>query len=178
MDYIEKTTTQYDNLTGDVTHNSTIISYESKLPSEPPYIKLYVEDVGRLCDLTRGEIRVLIKLVAKTGYDGKVLLPLGVKREISEELECSLSAVSNALTALTNSKVITRIDGGVYMLNPHYFARGKWREIYEKRKALRITITYTDDGKEGKREFVSEQGEADIIQLYPESENKLQSETA
>lgn len=144
----------------------TKIRYE-ETPSLPEvaYIKQYVEAIGCLCDLTRGEIRVLVQLVARVGYDGKVLLPLGVKRTISEELECSLSAVSNALTALTNSGIITRIDGGVYGLNPNYFARGKWRDIYEQRKSLRITIAYTDDGGEGKREIVTEQIDADIIQM-------------
>lgn len=165
MNYKEFTTRHINDITGEMTHSSTMVSYESKLPNEPAYIKLYIEDIGRLCDLTRGEIRVLVKLVARIGYDGKVLLPLGVKRTISEELECSLSAVSNALTALTNSGIIARIDGGVYGLNPNYFARGKWRDIYEQRKSLRTTITYTDDGGEGKREVVTEQIGADIIQM-------------
>lgn len=165
MNYKEKTTTLVNNLTGEMLQSNTIISYESKLPTEPAYIKLYVEDIGRLCDLTRGEIRVLVKLVARIGYDGKVLLPLGIKRTISEELDCSLSAVSNALTALTNSGIIERIDGGVYGLNPNYFARGKWRDIYEQRKSLRITIDYKDNGGEGKREIVTEQIGADIIQM-------------
>ncbi|MEI7795797.1 MAG: replication/maintenance protein RepL [Methylococcaceae bacterium] len=165
MNYKEYTTRNINDITGEMTYSSTVVSYESKLPNEPAYIKLYIEDIGRLCDLTRGEIRVLVKLVARVGYDGKVLLPLGVKRAISEELECSLSAVSNALTALTNSGIIARIDGGVYGLNPNYFARGKWRDIYEQRKSLRITIDYTDDGGEGKREIITEQIGADIIQM-------------
>ena len=165
MNYKEKTARHINDITGEMMNSSTIISYESKLPNEPAYIKLYIEDIGRLCDLTRGEIRVLVKLVARIGYDGKVLLLLGVKRTISEELDCSLSAVSNALTALTNSGIITRIDGGVYGLNPNLFARGKWRDIYEQRKPLRITIDYNDDGAEGKREVVTEQIGADIIQM-------------
>lgn len=167
MNYKEYTTRIVNEITGEMMQSSTMVSYESKIPNEPAYIKLYIEDIGRLCDLTRGEIRVLVQLVARVGYDGKVLLPLGVKRTISEELECSLSAVSNALTALTNSGIITRIDGGVYGLNPNYFARGKWRDIYEQRRSLRIIVNYTDEGGEGKREVITEQIDAEIIQMSP-----------
>jgi hypothetical protein len=39
------------------------------------------------------------------------------------------------------------LDVGLYELNPDYFAKGKWREIRERRKAFYTTITYTPDGQ-------------------------------
>ena len=57
------------------------------------------------------------------------------------------------------------------MLNPNLFARGKWRDIYENRKSFKMTITYTDKGKDGKREIIIEQLGADIVQLHPELDN-------
>jgi hypothetical protein len=174
MNYREKHTTQFDNLTGEVTHSESIVSYEKKIPTEPPYIKLYTSDIGSLCGLTAGATRVLIPLTSLADYEDEISLSRGLKERIARDLEVSLSLVNNAVTELVKKEVIYRIGSegsGLYGLNPVYFARGKWRDIYEKRKALKITITYTDKGKNGKREIVTEQGDGDVIQLFNTNES-------
>lgn len=173
MNYKEKHTTHLDNVTGEITHSETIVSYEKKIPTEPPYIKLYTTDIGNLCGLTSGATRVLIPLTSLANYEGEISLSRGLKQRIADDLEVSLGLVNNAVTELVKKEVIYRIGSegsGLYQLNPHYFARGKWREIYEKRKSLKITITYSDKGTNGKREIITEQLGADIIQLHPELE--------
>jgi hypothetical protein len=64
--------------------------------------------------------------------------------------------------------IISRVGeagSGLYLLNPNLFARGRWRDIYQKRKSFKMTITYKDDGKEGVREIVTEQRDADVIPI-------------
>lgn len=169
MNYKEQNTTHIDNLTGEIMHSETVVSYEKKLSTEPPYIKLYTTDLGSLCGLTSAGIKVLLPLVSLANYDGEISLSRGLKDRIAKQLDVSLGLVNNAITDLVKKDVILRIGSegsGLYELNPNYFARGKWREIYEKRKSFKMTITYKDGGKNGKREIVTEQIGADVIPLH------------
>ncbi len=35
MSFVEKNTTHFDNLTGEITHSQTITEYEQRIPNEP-----------------------------------------------------------------------------------------------------------------------------------------------
>jgi hypothetical protein len=181
MNYVEKHTTHHDKLTGEVTHNSTTVSYENKIPSEPAYIKLYTDDLGNLFGLSLTASNVLLCLASMADYAGEIIVTKGVKTRIANRIGAkitktgkpSLSGVSNALTDMIKAGIISRVGdvgSGIYMLNPNLFARGKWKDIYEKRKDFKITITYSDKGKNGKREIVTEQLGGDVVQLFPEPE--------
>ena len=174
MSLIEKNTTHIDKLTGEVTHNQTITEYEQRIPNEPPYIKLYTTDLSNLFKLPVGTTSVLMCFVTIADYQGVIALNKYLKDSIAERMNAnpakngkpSNSVVNKAITALLNKGIISRIGSSTYQLNPNYFARGKWRDIYQQRKSFKMTITYKDDGKEGIREIITEQSEADIIQLF------------
>jgi hypothetical protein len=173
MNYVEKNTTHHDKITGEITQNVTTVSYENKIPSEPAYIKLYTDDLGSIYNLSPIAKNVLLKLLTMTDYDGEILLPKGKREKFALELKTTFGSVNNAITEIVKSGIIAR-DGsknsGVYILNPTYMARGKWCDIYKKRKDFKITITYSDKGKNGKREIVTEQLGGDVVQLFPEPE--------
>jgi len=181
MNYIEKNITHVDNVTGEITQNKTVVSYENKIPPEPSYIKLYTDDLSHLFGLSLSASNVLLCLASMADYTGEVVVTKGVKERIATRIGAkitktnkpSLSAVNNALTDMIKAGVISRVGdagSGIYMLNPNLFARGKWQSIYEQRKSFKMTITYKDNNKGGKREIVTEQLGADIIQLHPEPE--------
>jgi predicted transcriptional regulator len=176
MNYVEKQTTHINHLTGEVLKNQTFIAREEKLPSEPAYIKLYTDDLGNLYDLSPLAKNVLLKLMTMTDYEGEILLPKGKREQFATELKTTIGSINNAITEILKSGLISR-DGsrnsGVYILNPTYMAKGKWRDIYKKRQSFKITITYKDKGKAGSREIVTEQLGADVVQLHPESETDL-----
>jgi hypothetical protein len=176
--YKEKTTMMIDKSTGEVLHNQTLVEYETKLPSEPPYIKLYTTDLGNLFRLPAGTTGVLMCLVSMADYGGIIALNKYLKDSIAERMNAkpskngkpSNSIVNKAITELLNKEIITRIGSGTYQLNPNLFARGKWRDIYEQRKAFKVTITYSHDENGGKREIVTEQRDADMLQ-FPASKS-------
>ncbi len=183
MKYIEKHTTHLNKITGEITKNVSTISYENKIPSEPAYIKLYTDDLSNLFDLSLSASNVLLCLVSMADYTGEVVVTKGVKERIAIRINAkitktgkpSLSAVNNALTDMIKAEVISRVGdagSGIYMLNPNLFARGKWSDIYQQRKSFKMTITYKDDGKDGIREIITEQSEADIIQLFNQQPEK------
>lgn len=181
MSLVEKNTTHIDKLTGEVTHDQTITEYEQRIPSEPPYIKLYTTDLSNLFKLPVGTTSVLMCFVTIADYQGVIALNKYLKDSIAERMNAkpakngkpSNSVVNKAITELLNKGIISRIGSSTYQLNPNYFARGKWRDIYQQRKSFKMTITYRDDGKDGIREIITEQNEADIIQLFNQQPEKV-----
>lgn len=179
MSLVEKNITHFDSLTGEVTHNQTVTEYEQRIPNEPPYIKLYTTDLSNLFKLPAGTTSVLICFVTIADYQGIIALNKYLKDSIAERMNAksgkdgkpSNSVVNKAITELLNKGIISRIGSSTYQLNPNYFARGKWRDIYQKRKSFKMTITYKDDGKGGIREIVTEQFGADVVQLFNNNEN-------
>ena len=175
INYKEKTTLMIDKSTGEVFRNETLVEYETKLPSEPPYVKLYTTDLGNLFRLPVGTTGVLMCLVTMADYNGVIALNKYLRDSIAERLNAkpskngkpSNSIVNKAITDLLNKEIISRIGSSTYQLNPSLFARGKWRDIYEQRKAFKVTITYTSDENGGKREIVTEQRDADIVKFPP-----------
>lgn len=173
MSYTQKQTTHINHLTGEVLHSETIINREEKLPTEPAYIKLYTDDLGNLYDLSPIAKNVLLKLMTMTDYDGEILLPNGKREQFATELKTTIGSVNNAITEILKSELISRKGGrnsGVYILNPTYMAKGKWKDIYKKRQSFKITITYKDKGKTGSREVVTEAIGADVISLFDKAE--------
>jgi hypothetical protein len=145
--HLEKRERVVDTLTGELLSDRTNIIDISRMPIEPAYVKFYIDDLSLLNKLTAGETRILLYLSATADYRGEVLLPLGIKKRIATSAELSVQAVSNAITKFVSKSILKRIDTSIYELNPELFARGKWREIRERRKAFYTTITYTPDGQ-------------------------------
>ncbi len=136
-----------DQTTGEILQDKTNVISFNQMPEEPAYVKLYIDDLSRLNKLTPGETKILLYVAARADYEGIASLPLGIKNRIATSAGCSTSAVSSAISKFCNEKILKRLDVGVYELNPDYFARGKWREIRERRKAFYTKITYTPDGQ-------------------------------
>ena len=179
MSLIEKNVTHYDSITGEITTDKTITEYEQRISNEPPYIKLYTDDLSSLFGLCISTSSVLFCLVSMSSFNGEIIINKHIKERIASRIGAkktdkglfSISAVNKALTDLVNVNIIMRVDTGVYQLNPNYFARGKWKDVYQKRQSFKMTITYKDKGKKGSREIVTEQFGADVVQLFPEPEN-------
>jgi hypothetical protein len=140
------------------------------VPSEHNFVKTYFSDDLRL-RLKANEFDVLIFMLSRMGYDNKVTLPLGIKKQMCKEFgfykwgtigvggvvlredeqgdpEISMKSLNTTLWKLADKNVITKECQGVYIVNPFFFAKGKWaavktiydnynriREEYEKKKA-------------------------------------------
>ena len=136
-----------DKLTGELLRDRTNIIDITRMPEEPAYIKFYIDDLSGFSKLTAGETKILLYVAAAADYEGLVSLPLGVKNRIAKSAGCTSGTVSSAISKFCNQEILKRLDVGLYELNPDYFAKGKWREIRERRKAFYTTITYTPDGQ-------------------------------
>ena len=135
-----------DTLSGEIISDKTKTVDTRRIPDEPSYIKFYIDDLSLLNRLTAGETRILLYIAANASYQGEVLLPLAIKKRIAHHAEISVQAVSNGITKFCRKTLLKRIDTGLYELNPELFARGRWRDIRERRHAFYTKITYTPDG--------------------------------
>lgn len=118
------------------------------LPSEPPFVKLYLDDITKLFGLPKSSSSILNSLLKKMDYDGIITLVGSSKKRIAEDIGVKLQTIDNAIQTLLKTDILRRVDRGEYMFNPSIFARGDWKSIVKQRdKFLELTIRYTSDGK-------------------------------
>ena len=130
---------------GEVQRSATVTTI-TKLPKEPDYIKLYIDDIGHLLGLQEGHRSILLYIAASVGYDGFVTLTLARKTRIAATVGMAVKTVDNAITAMVKSGLLRREGRCEYELNPSYFARGEWAHIRERREAFDLSISYSKSG--------------------------------
>ncbi len=139
--YVEKTI---------VDENGNTLKKESNtvysVPTEPPYVKMYLDTILYLKDLPKGHNPILMSILKRLPWANQeqdIALNAGIKRKIAKEVGCSVSKVNNAITDLVKGEVLFRMDVGVYQVNPHLFGRGEWNDIAK----LRLEVTFDKNGK-------------------------------
>jgi len=134
-----------DFQTGEVTHEVTRETF--KVENEPPFVKLYLDDIALLYNLPKGCSGILYALVKRMNYEGEITISAGVRRRIAKELNVSAGSIANALTKYIKSGVMTKADVGIYIVNPSLFAKGFWGDILKRRSNfIEMTRTYTNSG--------------------------------
>lgn len=140
-----------------ITDNEGLILTSSKEeiikhPVEPPYIKLYIDDIVYLSGL-KGHLSGLVyELAQRMDYKGIVALTTRWKKETAETLNIKVQTLNNYIQDIKKKGIMRPIGRSEFMMNPNLFAKGSWTNIRELRnKYLNLTITY----KDGKREMVS-----------------------
>lgn len=131
-----------------IVENGTVIHQnfkkETKVPIEPNYVKLYLDDLGKIMDLQKSQRNLLDILLSKMEKDTlRIVLSTGLKREICKELKTSIPTLNNNLSFLMKMNVIDRLDIGLYRGNPFLFGKGSWDNIYE----IRLEIEYNRKGR-------------------------------
>ena len=110
--YVEKTI---------VDENGNTLKKESNtvysVPTEPPYVKMYLDTILYLKDLPKGHNPILMSILKRLPWANQeqdIALNAGIKRKIAKEVGCSVSKVNNAITDLVKGEVLFRMDVGVY----------------------------------------------------------------
>ncbi len=129
--------------TGEVTteENTNVI----KIPREPAYVKMYIDDIGKLLELTSGCRSLLYCLIKKMDYEGVITLTKSSRDRLAEQIGVKETAIRNQITQLCHKGILRRIGTGEYEANPNLFARGDWSDIYKRRKSFKLTISYENE---------------------------------
>jgi predicted transcriptional regulator len=128
--------------TGEVVED--VITQQFKSEAEPPYIKMYIENLCAINGVTDADQALLRHLLAKLDYSGYVTLSPRSKEVIAKDLRISKKTVRNRLTRLTKSGLIKLTSMNEYMVNPDYFARGKWKDVCDQRREFSLLLTYSE----------------------------------
>jgi hypothetical protein len=124
-----------------------------KLPTEPPFVKLYLEDVALLHKLTTNCSSILYELLNYMDYQGELIITPVRRRELSEKLGISERTFKNQLAILTKKRILKNRSYLTYLFNPDLFAKGAWADVNRLRKDFRLTIDYVN----GKRKIVAKE---------------------
>lgn len=137
MGSLKKTieTTETKDMYGRVTGSESIIKTVSIGRSgEPEYIKIYTNKFNLIKDLKGYSLKIFLILCQYVGYadvsdkaGGQLVkIDKDIKERIMNELDISLSTLSRGLADLKNHKLIKKIDGTTYQMNPFLVGRGFW----------------------------------------------------
>lgn len=118
----------------------------TRLPQEPPYVKLYLEDIAKLMDVPEGPRAVLLALVRKLDFEGIISLTPAARERLCAQLNIKVTTFNNYLVVLCQREILKRLGRGEYEMNPNILARGDWIEIQKRRTAFKLTVTYRPDG--------------------------------
>ena len=135
-----------------------------QLQQEPPYVKLYLDDICAVNEVPDAARKLLHHLLKRLGWDGYITLSPRSRKEMAAQLGWADQTFRNRLALLCKSGLIANHGQNEYMANPTYFARGEWKAIIAQRKAFELTITYNAAGK-----TVSTRGVADTSVTKPKA---------
>jgi hypothetical protein len=119
------------------------------VPSEPAYVKLYLSDISLIHGLSKSENDVLYQLASLIGWDGIVSVSkTRFEKSIQPNIKVEYQTFKNTIAKLVDKNIFIRCGRGELEANPYIFARGDWPSIYERRKKIKLVITYSEHGKE------------------------------
>ena len=102
--------------------------------SEPNFVKFYVDNLDDLFKITNTSKNILIALIGMCNYDNIIDLPNGKRKQVMSKLDISYAQLDNGLRDLVKKNIISKQSMGVYLLNPMYFGKGSWKNVYEIRQ--------------------------------------------
>jgi hypothetical protein len=120
----------------------------ARLDAEPPYAKLYTQDLAALHRLSPALGNLLQELAARMDYQNQIGLTPLLKKQIMAEINLKTDgSLRNAITKLSKAKLIRSLDRGTYEVNPYFFAKGRWSDISKRRKNFMLQLEYSPQGR-------------------------------
>lgn len=149
---VQSVSTQtFDNVTGEHTHGEKTSIFLGQ-DKEPPFVKMYLEDIEILHRLPKKSGDFLFELLMNMNYESEITINRIMKRRICEKLGLENErTINNFLSTMVKKDVLYRVDRGVYIVNPYLLAKGDWNNI----KGLRVAY------KNNKRIITPDEGQDD-----------------
>lgn len=174
MAKLVRTQRTVDELTGEIISQSSNVIELKALPKEPDYIKLYVDDLGKLHGIRPVAREVLLYVAAASGYDGVASITARRKASIALTIGTSVAVVSNALTDCIKAGLLRRVGHGEYEPNPSLFARGSWADIRERRERFVASFVYGPEGRQALEARRLSPDEEDRLKLEQRGQSRLE----
>ncbi len=133
-----------DLATGEVVSEKKVQTFNSQ--SEPAFVKMYIDDIASMMKLNATATKLLTCLATRIGYDSIITLSPFIKRQIAQDMNIkNTQTVDNNISLLISHGAMMRKGRSTFMLNPDYFARGKWQDISRLKNAyIELTVIYSN----------------------------------
>jgi hypothetical protein len=105
-----------------------------KVKNEPPFVKLYLDNISVLANVSKSCGSVLLEFLPYMTYadDGNLIKTnIYYKEKISKKLNISIDRINHILGELCKANVIKRQACSIYIINPDYITRGSWSDTLE-----------------------------------------------
>ena len=119
---------------GEIKSQKSVSVYESK--KDDFYVKLYLENISYLKDLTKAEILVLFALTKYITYKNTVHITVGIKDKIGATYDLTAGTIRKCISGLHSKKWLINTSRGTYIINPEFIGKGSWGNISELRGQL------------------------------------------
>lgn len=147
--------------TGEV--RSEVSTSVIRFPQEPPFVKMYVQDLCAVLGVSDADQALLRHLLARLDYDGFVVVTTRIRETIAASLGITQKTLRNRLNSLVNSNMIKPISRNDYRVNPDFFARGEWKKICEQKLSYNMNINYSEAGRVITSSVKKEEEQLDIF---------------
>jgi len=120
---------------GVIIHQEQSVGTRTIYKQEPPYIKLYLEDILYMADMPKSLSGLTYALAKRATFADKdnglvIYLNTFLKQQICDECGYEvMQSLNNAINKLCKGNIIKRLGAGTYQLNPYLFGRGEWKDI-------------------------------------------------
>jgi len=152
-----ETKTLTDRESGEVIkHESNVVNLRPEI-KEPPYVKMYINDLCTLINVPEAQKSLLLTMLKKLDYEGYITLSTRFRKLMCEELGIKDQTLRNRIGLLLKTNLLIRVSTNEFMANPDYFAVGKWEDICANKLNFEMVVKYNSNGKRTIKTVVTEQ---------------------
>ena len=139
------------------------ISKKQKFPTEPPYVKFYLENITFLLNLPKPYSSIIFALLPYAPHsdneNGWFGITKRVKEVVAKNTGHTVNYVEHVIGDLVKSTILYKDNSSprssTYRFNPYLIARGEWKDIL----AIRLqTYFYSDGSVSFKSELLENKG--------------------
>lgn len=143
---VQETRSQVVNLqTGEVVSDISTNVY--RIPTEPPFVKMYLDDLCVIISVPDAHKTLLLSLLRRLDFEGYIILSPRARKDIAKSLNIADQTFRNRLNDLCKKDLLRRVSTNEYQVNPTYFAKGEWKSICAQRSAFQMRVTYNEKGR-------------------------------
>jgi len=141
-----KIETIVDKLTGEIISEKTT---SQRFTSEPEFVKLYLNDVIKLFELSGTTKTVFLALIRKMNYDNEIVLAGAMKEELAASTKLKKNTFEHSIGDLVTKGVLFKKGNNYYIVNPTLVGKGSWEHVQK----IIMTFTYDRNGRMIKTDY-------------------------
>ena len=148
-----KETEIIDLQTGEIARTENVTTF--RVPKEPPFVKLYLDDLSAILDIPQRANSIMYELIKLLDYEGCISLNPVLRNRICTSLGVTDQTFRNSLQKLKKKGLLIAMGTNYFQCNPNYFAKGEWRDVMRKRKEFKEMTLKVIYNKDGNREITA-----------------------